>query len=549
MRREAASVHRAVRRWADRDPDRVCLTFHRGDTVTHRLSYAALAGQASAYARMFQARGLRPGDLLPLFAPSDPGFVTAFLGAQEAGLLPVPCPPPEPLESGRRVEQRVSEILERCRARALVSPTPGLMDSTLVSTLSSNGMTILESPATDDAGPVPEESQPFAYCQFTSGSGGVVKGVLLTHDNVLANIHAMADAFALSEADALVTWLPLFHDMGLVAYVLMPLVLGIPAHVMSTLGFVSKPISWLSLMSRVRGSMASAPNFAYGLCARRATDDELVGLDLSAWRMAGNGSEPVTRGAVEGFCRRFAPCGFRASAMLPSYGLAEDTLCATSRRPGEGARFDEVSREALERDGVARPSTPGTLVASVGRPLIGHQIVVEGSDGAPAPDRHVGEVVIRGASVMSGYLPGTRGEVALRPDGSLLTGDLGYLAEGELYLVGRKKDLIIRAGRNYYPQDLEDAVLQVAEIRRAAAFAVPSEELERVILAVECRPNVDVDPVFLAATVRDAVFAAVRLIPDEIVVLRPRALPLTSSGKVMRPEARRLYLEGRWTTR
>lgn len=553
--RHAASVSRAVRRWADRDPDRLCLTFHRGDTVTHRVTYAELARHASAYARRFQGQGLCSGDALVLFAPSDPGFVAAFLGAQEAGLLPVPCPPPEPLESGRRVGERVSEILARCGARALVNPAPGLIEPALASALASSGVAILEAvgPASDlgssDPDPVSAAPHPFAYCQFTSGSGGLVKGVRLTHDNVVANTQAMADAYGLSADDVLVTWLPLFHDMGLVAYVLMPLALGHPAHFMSPLAFLSKPTSWLALMSRVRGSMATAPNFAYGLCARRAADHELAGLDLSAWRIACNGSEPVTRSAVEAFCRRFAPCGFQATAMLPAYGLAEDTLCATTRRPGEGPRFDEVSREGLEREGVARPSAPGTLVASVGSPLVGHEIVVVGSDGRPVPDRHVGEVAIRGESVMHGYLPGTSGEVALRPDGWLLTGDLGYLAEGELYVVGRKKDLIIRSGRNYYPQDLEDAALQIAAIRRAAAFAAPGDERERVILAVECRQDLDVDPAALTAAVRDAVFAAVRLVPDEILLVLRNALPLTSSGKVMRPEARRLYLEGRWTSR
>jgi acyl-CoA synthetase (AMP-forming)/AMP-acid ligase II len=246
------------------------------------------------------------------------------------------------------------------------------------------------------------------------------------------------------------------------------------------------------------------------------------------------------------FCRRFAPCGFRASAMLPAYGLAEDTLCATTRAPGEGARFDEISRDGLEREHVARPSTPGTRVASVGRPIAGHELAILAADGSPVPERHVGEVAIRGASVMHGYLPGTSGEVALRPDGWLLTGDLGYLADGELYPVGRKKDLIIRAGRNYYPQDLEDAALRVESVRRAVAFAAPGEEMERVVVAIECRPEADVPPV-LAVLVKDAVFTAMRLVPDEIVVVPPRTLPLTTSGKVMRPEARRLYLEGRWT--
>jgi acyl-CoA synthetase (AMP-forming)/AMP-acid ligase II len=547
--RPTESVSAAVRRWADRDPDRPSVAFHRGDTVPHRLSYAELAGRSSAWARRFQDHGLRSGDTVVILAPSDPEFVAAFLGAQEAGLLPVPCPPPEPLEGGRRVGQRFSEILGRCRARGLASPVSGVLPSTLVSDLASDRVVVMEGPAGSASDPLETTPQPFAYCQFTSGSGGVVKGVLLTHDNVRANVEAMADAYGLTPDDVFVTWLPLFHDMGLVAYVLMPLLLGLPTHFMTPLEFLSRPIAWPRLMSRVGASMASAPNLAYGLCARRATEEDLVGLDLSRWRIACNGSEPVTHAAVEAFCRRFAACGFRASAMLPAYGLAEDTLCATARRPGEGVRFDEVSREALEVEGFARPAPMGPLVASVGRPLAGHEIAVVDGDGLPRPPRHVGEVAIRGASVMAGYLEDTSGEVALQPDGWLLTGDLGYLAEGELYLVGRKKDLIIRAGRNYYPQDLEDAAMRVEGVRRVAAFAVPTPQLEQVVLAIEPRSDVETDPAALTAALRQTVFAATRLVPDEILLLPRNALPLTSSGKVMRPEARRLYLEGRWTKR
>jgi acyl-CoA synthetase (AMP-forming)/AMP-acid ligase II len=528
----------------------VCLTFHQGDVVTHRVSYAELARRASGYAHLFRERGLRDGDALVLLAPTDPDFVAAFLGAQEAGLLPVPCPPPEPLESGRRVSQRVADILARCQARALVSPMPGLLDPTPATDLAPRGTVIIDGlpPDGERTTPVRASAHAYASCQFTSGSGGVVKGVLLTHDNLHENIYAMAAAQDLSPDEVTVSWLPLFHDMGLVAYVLMPLVLGWAAHFMSPLAFLARPASWPQLMSRVGGTVSSAPNFAFALCARRTTDEDLAGLDLSRWRAALNGSEPVSRAAVEGFCRRFAPCGFRASALVPAYGLAEVTCCATTQAPGAGTRFDEISREILERDGVARPASPGTEIASVGRPLAGLEIVVVGDDGSPSPDRHVGEVLIRGASVTPGYLPGTSGEVAHRADGWLMTGDLGYLADGELYLVGRKKDLIIRAGRNYQPQDLEDAAVQVGPVRRAVAFAVPGEERERVVLAVECRPDAAPERTALVAALKDAVFNAMRLAPDEILVLPRHALPLTTSGKVMRPEARRLYLEGRWTS-
>jgi acyl-CoA synthetase (AMP-forming)/AMP-acid ligase II len=319
---------------------------------------------------------------------------------------------------------------------------------------------------------------------------------------------------------------------------------------MSPTAFLAQPLSWLTLMSRERATMSGAPNFAYGLCARRATDDDLVDLDLSSWRIACNGSEPVTRGTVEAFCERFARCGFHASAMLPAYGLAEDTLCATTRVPGEGARFDEISREALERDGVARPAAAGAAIASVGRPLPGHEIAIVDRGARPVPDRRVGEVAIRGDSVMSGYLPGTTGEVSVTPEGWLLTGDLGYLADGELYLVGRKKDLIIRAGRNYYPQDLEDPLARIPGLRpgRAVAFSVPGAEREQVLLAVERRKGGPETASALKAAIREAVFGATRIVPDDILLLPPNTLPFTSSGKAMRPEVKRLYLEGRWAS-
>jgi acyl-CoA synthetase (AMP-forming)/AMP-acid ligase II len=447
------------------------------------------------------------------------------------------------------------EIFARCAARALFDPAPAPLEAELRAALGEAGLALLAAadvPAFSSGGvPAGAERFSLSYCQFTSGSGGRAKGVLLTHDSVAANIRAMATLFEQSADEVAVTWLPLFHDMGLVSYILMPLVLGHRAHVMSTLAFIARPVSWLSLMTRVRGTMSTAPNFAYALCARKASDEDVAALDLSAWRVACNGSEPVTRAAVEAFCRRFEPCGFRPTALLPCYGLAEDTLCATSRRPGEGARFEEISRAALEQEDVARPEPGGVTVASVGWTLPGHQITVVDRRGQPLGDRRIGEVVIRGESVMHGYLAGTEGEVALSPDRALATGDLGYHAAGELYLVGRKKDLIIRAGRNHYPQDIEEALTGLAGLRpgRAVAFSAPGGDAERVIVAAERADDRDGDVRALRAAMRDAVLAATRVVPDEIVLLPRNTLPLTSSGKVMRPEARRLYLEGAWSAR
>jgi len=551
---EIGSVSAVVRRWADRAPGRVCLVFHGRDDVIRRLTYADLARRAAAHARLYRARGLRPGNVLMLVAHSTPGFVTAFLGAQEAGLLAVPCPPPEPLESARRVRERMREIVARCRAGAFLDPESDASDVGLPEALAGSGVVVLTKPDATEAAPPasiggsgPRSS--LAYCQFTSGSGGRAKGVLLSHESVAANIRAMAEAYELSPADVFVTWMPLFHDWGLVGYVLMPLVLGHEAHVMTSLAFMARPIAWLELISRVGGTVSAAPNFAYALCARKISDEQTAALDLSTWRVACVGAEPVTRAATEAFVRRFARCGFRPSVLVPGYGLAEDTLCATSRHAGEGPRFEEISRQSLEREGIARLEPGGVVVASVGRPLTGHEIAILGDDGQPLGERRIGEIVIRSGSLMQAYLPGTEGEVSLAPDGRLYTGDLGYLADGELFVVGRRKDLIIRAGRNHYPQDIEDAVTDMPGLRsgRVVAFAAPGLERERIVVAAERASERGDEAGVLKLAVSDAVRATTGVIPDEVLLLPRHTLPLTSSGKVMRSEARRLYLAGAWS--
>ena len=549
---DRAPVNEIVRSWAESEPERLSLAVHGADGEVEQLTCRELAARAASMAHRFEALGLRPGDPIVLLAHSSSAFIASFLGAQEAGLLPVPCPPPDPLEGGRRVRERIREIIARTGARAIVlADTP--LDAEATAALVVAGVSLVgETPR-----PLPDAAMRsrtmrrhpdgLAYCQFTSGSGGRAKGVLLDHANLAANIRSMAAGLSLTRQDVFVTWLPLFHDMGLVAYVLMPLALGCPAHILPTAVFIKRPASWLQLMSRAGGTLCAAPNFAYALCARRVSDDECVGLDLSRWRIASNGSEPVTSSAVTAFVDRFAACGFRAGAMLPCYGLAEATLCVTTRRPGEGAWFETLSQEQLVRD-LAKPESSGSTVASAGRPLPDVEIAVRDSGGRPLPDRHVGEIVVRSPSVMRGYLASAESEGLSIADGWLATGDLGYTVEDELFVVGRKKDLIIRMGRNYYPAELEDAATTVPGVRagRAVAFSVSAADSERVIIAVERASEDRAADEAVRTAVRSAVFSKVRFPPDEVVLLPRGALPLTTSGKVMRPEARRLYETGAW---
>jgi acyl-CoA synthetase (AMP-forming)/AMP-acid ligase II len=542
-----------VDEWAQREPDRVPLVFH-GAAGVEPVSAATFAAESGAWAEAFVEAGLAPGAAVILLAHSSRPFISALLGAQRAGLLAVPSPPPEPLESGRRTGERIDDLVTRSGARAVVSPVVDQTALDLGAALAERGVRFLTPPAHGAAvGAVNRPRLPFAYCQFTSGSGGRAKGVLLTHDNLAAYFNARVSGFELDDSDVNVSWLPFFHDNGLVSYALGSLATGIPCHVMPPLAFVTRPVSWLRLITRVRGTMSTGPNFAYALCARKVADEELAGLDLSSWACAANGAETVTREAVEAFTRRFAPVGFRAAAMLPSYGLAETTLTAATRRRGQGPHFDDIARAALEAEGratLAQPGEASVAIASVGAPFPGQEIRIIGTDGEPLAERRIGEVALRGPTTMHGYLPGTEGEVAMQPEGWLQTGDLGYLADRELFLVGRKKDLIIRAGRNYYPQDLEGPVGRVAGIRpgRVVAFAVPGAEREAVVVVAERRAAVAGDDAALRAAVSRAVFEAVRLAADAIVLVPPQTLPLTTSGKIIRPEARRLYLEGRWTT-
>jgi acyl-CoA synthetase (AMP-forming)/AMP-acid ligase II len=539
-----------VRRWEEQTPDRVCLTVWQDDHAPDRVTYRALWQEVLALAALFSAEDLRPGAPIVIFAPSVSTFASAFLAAQKAGLVPIPIPPPDHLGGTERALKRITQILDRSQARTVFAPSGGTRAGDIVAPDVWTGIRWL---TPNSVGSVSRTTETDAWtsvgcCQFTSGSGGRPNGVLLTHENMLANIRGVQAVWNLGEQDVAVYWLPLFHDMGLFA-LLRSLVIGFPLHLIPPMAFLLKPVTWLSLISELRGTCSGAPNFGFALCVQRITEAELARLDLSSWRVTSNGAEPVSRAVVEAFTTRFARCGFRPEAMVPSYGLAENTLIATTSAAGSGIRFDEVSREGLEREGIARRAGgPGDRrwVASVGRPLPGQDVAIFDPAGSLLEERRVGEVGVRGDSVMHGYLRGSDADAGstVRSDGWLLTGDLGYLAGGELFITGRKKDLIIRLGRNYDPQELEVAAWQVPGVRtgRAAAFTVPGAAQERVVLMVECRHERDVDANDIRAAIRQAVFAAVGFVPDDIVLLPPRALPLTTSGKLMRPEARRLYV-------
>jgi acyl-CoA synthetase (AMP-forming)/AMP-acid ligase II len=384
-----------------------------------------------------------------------------------------------------------------------------------------------------------------ALVQFSSGSTGDPRGVMLSHRNLLANVAAVLAVLQPDETDVNCSWLPLYHDMGLIGGLFMPLHCGRPVVLLSPQGFLLDPKRWLWAIHHHRATISTAPNFAYQLIAGRVDERELAGLDLSCWRLALCGAEPVMPETLAAFARKLAPHGFREEGLLPVYGLAEVALGALFPVPGQPFRRDGVDPAALEAHGRAEPG--GRVLSSVGRPLPGFDVRIADGEGRPLPERHVGEIQLQGPSVMLGYLDDPAATARVLVDGWLRTGDLGYMAEGELFVVGRSKDLILKGGRNYAPQDLEKAAERVEGIRRGcvAAFGVPDPTTgtEAVVVVAETREPASAHAA-LAGAIKDMVHAAVGLRPDHVTLLPPGAVPKTSSGKLQRSRARERWLAG-----
>jgi 1-acyl-sn-glycerol-3-phosphate acyltransferase len=545
-------------------PDGIHVRLLGDDGDADQLSFGDLRTGALAVAAGLRARGIEPGDTVALMLPTGLDFFLAFHGVLRAGGVPIPLYPPVRTEELESHARRLAAILENAGARLFIATDrtrpAGRVLQGLVPTL--------ESVATVDqlrgSGEPPETvhraATDLAFLQYTSGTTGAPKGVMLTHANLLANIRAMGHAVGAQPSDRFVSWLPLYHDMGLIGACLATLYYGIEVILMSPLQFMARPERWLWAIHRYGGTISAGPNFAYDLCAGRIRDEDLQGLDLSGWRLAFNGAEPVSADTLERFTRRFAPHGFRATAMMPVYGLAESSVGLAFPPTGRGARIDRVERTALERDGRAEPAgneqTDALRFVACGSALRGHGLRVVDGDGNPLPERTEGRVQFNGPSCTRGYYANPEATAELfTADEWLESGDRGYLAEGEIYLTGRIKDMLIRAGRNLYPQDIEAAVAAVDGIRKnnVAAFATTAARqgdgptpgaAERLIVMAETRVT---DPAQRERLLADATRAAAGVIeggPDEIVLVGPRTIPKTSSGKIRRGDCRALYERG-----
>lgn len=525
----------------------------RGDLV-HGIPYVVLRERAIRQARKLAGLGLERGAPIALIAASTPDFVVGFMACQYGGFLAVPLPGPAAFADRAAYLDQLSGQIDRAGVRIAIVPetlAPWLIGPRFARAR------IMTPAALDRASaaaidPKPLGPDELCYLQFSSGSTRFPTGIAVSQKSLMANCRGIAEhALKVFPEDRTVSWLPLYHDMGLVGTLLTSLVCQISIDLMASEDFARRPLQWLELLSRNRGTISYSPCFGYELCIRRATQAQIGSLDLSAWRVAGVGGEMIRPHVLGRFVDIFTPFGFRAGAVLASYGLAESTLGVTFARLGRGLETDTVDRTRLaaEKRAVCVQAPAGRAFARCGTPLPGHEIRIRGVGGEALPSRRVGRIFVRGASVMNGYFRDNAATATvLDPDGWLDTGDLGYMTadDGDLVIVARAKDSIIINGRNIWPQDIEWSVEQLPGVRSqdCAAFSILDQgEIETPVALLQCRNQ---DPAVRASLIGAARRAIRRScgIECRVVLVPPRSLPRTSSGKLSRTRARENYLAG-----
>ena len=537
------------------------------------LPYAEVREAAVRLARRLLGAGLARGDRVGLVAATDPDFVRAFMACQYAGLIPAPLPLPAAFGGREAYVAHVGRLAHEARAAAVFAPAA--IAAWLAPLAGPSGprlcgaVSLLDG-APEHAGPLrPAGPDEIAYLQFSSGSTRFPRGVAVRQRALMSNLAGiLRHGLRVRPDDRAVSWLPLYHDMGLVGFFLAPLAGQVSLDLIATADFARRPLLWLQLLSDNRGTLSYGPGFGYELCVRRARSPAggAIGvasagvpasLDLRAWRAAGVGGDMIRPGVLRAFADAFAPAGFSERAFVPSYGMAEATLAVSFAPLGAGARTDAVDLDRLERDGRAVPPGPSARAREFvlcGPPLPGQEVEMGDEGGAALPERRVGRIRVRGPNLMDGYDGRPRDTAAaLSPDGWLDTGDLGYLLDGQIVVTGRAKDLIIANGRNIWPQDLEWTVERAVPAVRTgdvAAFSVQEDaDAESVVMLVEARGAPD--PAArerLAAEVAGAVRVGHGL-EARVVPVPPGSLPHTSSGKLSRALARRQYLDGRFGPR
>ncbi len=511
--------------------------------------WKAVVDRARSTAGRLLATGVSPGDRVAMVYPTGPAFFDAFFGTLLAGAVPVPLYPPVRLGRLDEYHPRTAKMIEVVGA-VVVLTDPSilrLLGPTIEQSRPALGVLLLDDLKGGEPAHIAARPDQLGLVQFSSGTTGAPKAVALTHRALMAQTYALQALMlqAYPEDEHLphsgCSWLPLYHDMGLIGCVFPALAHGASLTLIRPEHFIARPATWLRAMSDHQATISVAPNFAYALCTERIQDAELDGVDLSHWRIGLNGAEPVAPSTLTAFVDRFSPWGLRAETLSPVYGLSEAALAVTFsdlKRPFSTRRYD---REALSMKGRALRDEDGRAHVSLGRPLPGFEVAIRNSTGEALPDRTLGHIWAKGPSLMRGYLNDPEATQSALHQGWLKTGDLGFFDEGELFVTGRAKDLILLRGRNHEPQVIEEAVQHVEGVRRGCTAAVSTlkegEATERLMLFIETpRRGRTPDPEALTEQCAKAVREHVGLTVDQIVILSPGTLPRTSSGKIRRAE-------------
>lgn len=545
---------------AAHQPDRLHILLHDERHAEHPIRYRDLHDAAQSIAAGLAARGLQPRQTVALMLPTGRDYLASFFGVMLAGGIPVPIYPPARLTQIEDHLRRHARILSNAEAVLIITVEQAKQVAILLQAAVPS-LAAIVTPREITATPAPPryraQGGDIAFLQYTSGSTGDPKGVVLTHANLLANIRALGQAAQVAPDDVFVSWLPLYHDMGLIGAWFGSLYHGIPLVLMSPLAFLARPALWLQTITRHRGTISGAPNFAWELCVRHIGDAALAELDLSSWRLAFNGAEPVSPATLTSFAARFGPCGLRRQAITPVYGLAESSVGLAFPPLARGPRIDVIECNRFAREARAVPASDADAaplsMPSCGRALPGHEIRIVDDTGYELPERSVGRLEFRGPSATSGYYRNPQATAGLLRGGWLDSGDHAYMVQGEVFITGRVKDLIKRGGRNLYPYDLEQAAGNLPGIRKGcvAVFASPdpASGSERLVIIAETRERDESARAALRHSLNQTAIDVIGMPADDIVLAPPHTVLKTSSGKIRRLACRQAYEGGSITRR